>query len=106
MHQEPSAAPPERLRRGNNYLLPAIKSAGMKAQTHFDLAQLVANLVDLSVDAIPIQRAALQLVVQTLAVPQEARVFPAALPAGAIAQSGIDPRKENVQLVKFGTKLA
>ena len=56
-----------------------------KTEAHFDLTQLIAKAIDLSVNAEPIQRTALQLEVQALAIAQEARVLPAALPADAVA---------------------
>ena len=77
----------------------------IEAQPDFDLAELVAKAIDLSMDAQPIQRPALQLKVQALAIAQETRVFPAALSAMAVAQSRIHSRKENVQLVVFGAQL-
>lgn len=55
-----------------------------KAQAHFDLAQLIAQAIDLSVDAEPVQRAALELKVQALANAQKAGILPAAVPAGSV----------------------
>jgi len=56
-----------------------------KTEPHFNLTQLIAKAIDLGVNAEPIQRTALQLEVQALAITQEARVLPAALPADAVA---------------------
>src|SRR5947207_2729597 len=77
----------------------------MKAKTHFQFTQLIAKTIDLGVHAKTVVRTALQFVVQPLAIAHETRIFPAALPARAVAQPGIDPRKGNVEPVKFGTKL-
>ncbi|HEX8076275.1 MAG TPA: hypothetical protein VF511_00560 [Chthoniobacterales bacterium] len=77
-----------------------------KAKAHFDLAQLVPEPIDLDMNAAAIKRAMLQFEIQTFPIAQKPRVFPAALAAEAVAKPGVDARKEDIELVKFGAQLA
>ena len=83
----------------------AVKTMPMKPKPHFDFAELVADAIDLRMDAKPIQRAASQLIIQALSIAQQAGILPARLTAETVAHLRVHPREEDIQLIKFGAKL-
>src|SRR5688572_4739485 len=77
------------------------------AQPHFDFAELVANPIDLRMNAETIQRPAAQFVIQAVAIAQEARIFPASLAADPVAaELRFHPGEHDVELVQLRTELA
>ena len=77
-----------------------------KAQPDVELAELIAEPIDLGVNAQAVERPTLQLEVQALAISHEPGIFPAPLTPEAVTHPALDARKQKIELIKFGAKLA
>src|SRR5688572_23120380 len=85
----------------------AVIAMRTNAQPHLDFAELVADAIDLRMNAKAVQRPAAQLVIQTVAIAQQARVFPAGLASDPVkAELRFHPRKHDVELVQLRAELA
>src|SRR5688572_30364108 len=76
--------------------LVAVIAMRTHAQAHFDFAELVADAIDLRMNAKAVERPATQLVIQAVAIAQKPRIFPARLAADTVkAELRLHPREHD-----------